>query len=174
MTTYVTPSGVTYDITKNFLQSTSKVTKKGPDGTSLFIGNVNNSNIITPTSTSSITITSLASRSVYIVAPTVTNGLITVAANISSLTDTSFYIGGTATLNILATSINSLYLNIEGGNLTLTSRGVLSAASDNRFRIDYGGSLTVNSSILNVLTNTNIQFYAGGGEFYCQLWKCFG
>ncbi|CAK7193077.1 hypothetical protein COMNV_01290 [Commensalibacter sp. Nvir] len=165
MTTYVTPSGVTYDITKNFFQSTSKVTIKGPDGTSLFIGNVNNSNIITPTSTSSITITSLASRSVYIVAPTVTNGLITVAANISSLTDTSFYIGGTATLNILATSINTLYLNIEGGNLTLTSRGVLSAASDNRFRIDYGGSLTINPSILNVLTNTTVTFYAGGGSF---------
>lgn len=173
MTNYGTSPGPVYTVTENYSYDiftgkddiptgNSDVKITNSDGTTETVSGVSDGNILTPGNNFNLSIASALFGQTFIVVPGA-SGSITIAASLVTLTDNTFYIGGTANISILASVLSGSTLNVDGGTATLSTGTIASALSGSTINLTNGGTFSAGYGLISALNDSKITFGTGGG-----------
>ncbi|AHJ66000.1 Hint domain-containing protein [Granulibacter bethesdensis] len=165
MTDYTTNSGVVYSVTPVRglfgILTGYNVVITDPDGTTTHLGTVAPDHVLTGNGFS-FSLASVLFGSSYVVVPGA-SGTITIAASLATLNNNTFYVGGTANINVLASGLSGLTLNVDGGAASLTNGNVAGLLSGSTINITNGGVFSNGTALASVLNNSTVNFGNGGG-----------
>ncbi|WP_298213611.1 Hint domain-containing protein [Acidocella sp.] len=102
-----------------------------------------------------------AFASPVVVIPPGISGRVEIEGSFAS--NTTIYVGGTATINTESSLLSNLTIEVQGGSATAAD-GV-AALSGMTVNLTDGGTFSNGNALLNVLDNTTINFGQGGGTF---------
>lgn len=173
MTTYGTSPGPVYTVTENYIYDiftgkydiatgNSDVTITNSDGTTQSLSGISDSNILTPGNSFNLSIASVLVGQTFVVVPGA-SGSITIAASLATLTDNTFYIGGTANISVLASVLSGSTLNVNGGTATLSTGTIAGALSGSTVNLTNGGTFSAGYGLISALNASTIAFGTGGG-----------